>query len=350
MTGDLISFGLTPYFERQLTLEEMEHGHLGRVAAVHRSQLRVLAESGELLVPPPANLLSAAPENRPTVGDWVLLSEDCSRIERVLERNSVFQRVAAGEKNEIQLIAANVDLLFIVTSCNEEFNESRLERYLALAAEAGVMPVIVLTKIDLTGDPASYVARANRVQRNVPVVGVNALDAATFDELQSWIEPGSTVALVGSSGVGKSTILNTLAGSAIAATAEIREDDKKGRHTTSSRSLHRLTGGGLLIDVPGMRELAVAGLDQGLSSVFDDIELLAAQCRFPDCRHETEPGCAVRDSIESGRLDERRLSSYRKLRRENQRHNASLAEARRTQREFGKIVKQAVAWKHKLKE
>jgi ribosome biogenesis GTPase len=349
MTSDLASIGLTPFFQSQLTLEELEGFHLARVAAIQRSLIRVLADTGELSLPLGPDYVHAAPQNRPTVGDWVLIGVDRTRIERVLERRSVFQRVAAGERKEVQLIAANIDVLFVVTSCNEEFKESRLERYLALAAEAGVLPVIVLTKIDLSDDPDAYFDRARAVQRGVAVVCVNALDASTFGDLKAWIEPGSTVALVGSSGVGKSTILNTLLGSNLAATGEIREDDKKGRHTTSFRSLHRLPGGGLLIDVPGMRELAVAGLDAGLGAVFDDIESLASGCRFPDCRHETEPGCAVRSAIDCGRLDQRRLTSYLKLLRENRYHDSTLAEVRRSGRKFGRLVKQVMALKDETK-
>ncbi|GAB3031699.1 ribosome small subunit-dependent GTPase A [Bowmanella dokdonensis] len=287
---------------------------------------------------------------RPTVGDWVILDESLSRIETVLERKSLFKRLGAGESNELQPIAANIDTLFIVTSCNEEFKESRLERYLALCAEAGAMPVIILTKADLVEDAETYVRRARKTKAGVPVEAINALDPASIHRLLAWIDKTSTVALVGSSGVGKSTILNTLAGRVLASTGEIRDDDKKGRHTTTHRELHLLPSGGLLIDVPGMRELRVADIDGAIGAVFDDIDTLAAQCKFADCRHETEPGCAVLRAIETGALDSRRLSNYKKLLRENALATASLAEKRAQGREFAKMVKEVKALKQKKGE
>ena len=285
-------------------------------------------------------LQQAASVDRPTVGDWIVLDESLTRIEQVLERKSLFKRIGAGSGTEIQPIAANIDTLFIITSCNEEFKESRLERYLALCDEAGAMPVIVLTKTDLTDDTDTYINRARSVQTGVPVETVNALDPATLDGVRAWIGDNSTVALVGSSGVGKSTLLNALAGKALAATREIREQDKKGRHTTTHRELHRLPGGGLLIDVPGMRELRVAQIDHSIGIVFEDIEQLAMQCQFADCKHMTEPGCAVLRAIEENRLDKRRLLSYQKLRRENVMATATLAEKRARERDFGKMVKE----------
>ncbi len=345
MDTSLVDFGLVPFFAQQATPEAFENGRIARVTAVQRSLVTVSDGSEEHSVPLASSLRSAAPEARPTVGDWVVLDDQRSRIERVLERKSLFRRVAAGEKAEIQPVAANIDVLFVVTSCNEEFKESRLERYLALATEAGVIPVVVLTKIDLCDDPDSYTERARSVHHGVHVERVNALDKSTFGGVMAWIEPGSTVALVGSSGVGKSTLLNSLAETTLAATREIRHDDKKGRHTTTYRALHRLPCGGLVIDVPGMRELKVADVDTALATVFDDIGAVASKCRFSDCRHESEPGCAVRDAVENGDIDARRLQNYRKLLRENERHSASIAEKRSQGRALGKYYRQVKAVK-----
>ena len=345
MDTALHDFGFVPFFAQQASLDEIERGRVGRVTEVQRSLIRVSDGSEDRPVVVGPEWSRAAPEQRPTVGDWVVLDEHCAKVERVLDRKSVFRRVAAGDRAEIQLIAANIDILFVVTSCNEEFKESRLERYLALAAEAGVMPVIVLTKTDLSADADAYAERARSVQPGVSVEAVNALDGTTLGGVRAWIERGSTVALVGSSGVGKSTLLNSLAESNLSATGAIREDDKKGRHTTSHRALHRLPGGGLLIDVPGIRELKVADVEAALATVFDDIETIASKCRFADCRHESEPGCAVRAAIESGDLDARRLRNYRKLLRENERNNASLAERRSQSRAFGKHCRQVMALK-----
>lgn len=345
MTDLLTQFGLVQFFTQQLPDVAWLEKLLGRVTAVQRSRSTVMCGAGERVVELSTALLKARAIDRPTVGDWVVLDESLSRIERVLERKSLFKRLGAGEAGELQPIAANIDTLFIVTSCNAEFNESRLERYLALCAEAGALPVIVLTKADLTDDADSYIRRARQTQAGVAVEAVNALDPGSLDAVRSWIDSTSTVALVGSSGVGKSTILNTLAGRALAATAGIREDDQKGRHTTTYRELHVLPTGGLLIDVPGMRELKVADIEHSMDAVFDDIAVLAERCRFADCQHESEPGCAVLQAVEDGKLDPRRLANHKKLLRENALATRTLAEKHAYERRFGRVVKEAISMK-----
>ena len=340
------SLGLVPFFIQQLTDDRLVGERLGRVGSVQRSRSTVVCEPGERVVELSPALRKAAAVDRPVVGDWIVLDESLSRIEQVLERKSLFRRLGAGTSNEIQPVAANIDILFVVTSCNEEFKESRLERYLSLCAEAGATAVIVLTKADLVADPSDFVHRARNVQAGVAVETANALDAATLHGVRAWIDSTTTAALVGSSGVGKSTLLNTLAGHSLAATSEIREQDKKGRHTTTHRELHILPSGGLLIDVPGMRELRVAEINQSIGTVFDDIRSLAAQCRFADCGHETEPGCAVIRAIEENRIDARRLANYRKLMRENALATATLAAKRSHGREFAKMVKDGKRIKH----
>jgi len=341
MTSRLQTLGLVPFFTQQLSDTKLTQERLARVAAVQRSKITVINNKGEQVVDLCSQLRDAPSIERPTVGDWVVLDESLSRIEQVLERKSLFKRLGAGSVGDIQPIAANIDILFIVTSCNEEFKESRLERYLTLCAEAGAMPVIILTKTDLVEDIDDYVRRARRVQAGLPIETANALDPATLDGVRAWIEQTATIAIVGSSGVGKSTLLNTLAGHSVAATSEIREQDKKGRHTTTHRQLHALPSGGLLIDVPGMRELRVAEIEHSLGAVFADIETLAEHCRFADCKHESEPGCAVLRAIDENKLDSRRLANYQKLRRENALATTTLAEKHAQGRSFARIVKQA---------
>jgi ribosome biogenesis GTPase len=348
MDNELLSLGFTPFFSRQLTAEEFEHAQLARVVEVQRSHVYVSNGVTDWQVVLGGSWYRLHPEGRPTVGDWVSLDERHEKIVRLLERKSLFKRVAAGDKVDVQLVAANIDTLFIVTSCNEEFKESRLERYLALAHEAGVDPVVVLTKADMTADAEVYRDRVRALNSDLPIELVNGLDAGTLEGVSAWITTGSTVALVGSSGVGKSTIVNSLSGKRVLATAVIREQDAKGRHTTSYRSLHRITGGGMLLDVPGMRELKVAHLDSSLEEVFTDIATLGEQCRFSDCAHEEEPGCAVRKAVNDSMLDERRLSNYQKLLREETRNTASIAEQRHRDRQFAKIVKEHVDLKRQI--
>jgi ribosome biogenesis GTPase len=249
----------------------------------------------------------------------VLVDPASHLLIRRLDRRTLFQRRTEGGRVP-QLIAANVDTLLIVTSCNDDLNPARLERYLALANEAGTTPVIVLTKADTVADPASYVDQVTGLQRGLAVVSLNAHAPEAALTLAPWTGPGQTVALVGSSGVGKSSLLNTLADKApdeAQATGSIREDDAKGRHTTTARSLHRMPSGGWVIDTPGIRTLHVSDISVGLDLLFAEIAELAPGCRFRDCTHAHEPGCAVRAAVASGKLDAERIDRWRKLLDEN---------------------------------
>jgi ribosome biogenesis GTPase / thiamine phosphate phosphatase len=263
---------------------------------VHRDRLDLLSAAGPLSLSPG----HGAPTGTFAVGDWVLT--DASRHVRRLDRRSLLARRAAGSGAGEQLIAANVDTLFVTTSCNADFNPARIERYLALAAEAGTEAVIVLTKADLAAGDRNHARMAERLARGVVAVELDARDPGAAEQLAPWCKAGRTVALLGSSGVGKTTLANTLTGRQDD-TAAIREDDAKGRHTTTFRALRPLSAGGWLIDTPGMRELRLADVADGIDAVFDDVTELAARCRFRDCAHEAEPGCAVRAAIEEGRLD-----------------------------------------------
>ncbi|MFT5113779.1 MAG: ribosome biogenesis GTPase [Parasphingorhabdus sp.] len=348
MKPSLLNLGLSPFFTQQLMADEIEHTQFARIIEVQRSHVVASDGAAQWPITLGGAWFKERSEDRPTVGDWVLLNHLGDKILRLLDRKSIFKRIAAGNKVGVQLIAANVDTLFILTSCNEDFSESRLERYLSLADEAGVDPVIVLTKADLSLDPDHYLDRVKALAEEIPVKVVNATDVESLNGLLSWVTSGSTVALVGSSGVGKSSIVNSLSGTTLTATGSIREQDSKGKHTTSFRSLHCLPDGGILLDVPGMRELKVAELDSSIGSVFDDVEAFAAQCKYSNCGHNEEPNCAVRSAIDSGAMDQRRLLNYRKLILEEARNTASLAKQRSQGRQFGKSVKQHLALKKNL--
>ena len=343
---DLGELGWTPFFQQQLSVEETEQAVPARVVEVQRTGLRVLSRAGEHDVVLGGRWFAGVPESRPTVGDWLLLDATGS-AQRLLDRSSVFKRIAPGGRGEIQLLAANVDVVFVVSSCNDEFNLSRLERYLALAIDAEVEPVVVLTKMDLAEDADAFVDAARGIRVGLHVEVVNALDAASLSGVRAWCSRGQTVALMGSSGVGKSTLLNTLSGEDVQETAAIREADGRGRHTTSHRSLHVVPGGGLLLDSPGMRELQIVDSEQGVAQMFEDIDALTLQCRFSDCAHDSEPGCAIQAALLDGTLDERRLANYDKLRREDAHNTESVAERHQRVRHWSRQVKQRNDLSHK---
>ncbi|KNX42956.1 putative ribosome biogenesis GTPase RsgA [Roseovarius tolerans] len=329
----LESLGWGPVFARQIDADALTATPPVRVVAVHRSGLQVAGDGIDETIPP-------GPEA--TVGDWLLLDRARPRSSQVLERKSLIKRRAPGTGREVQLIAANIDTVFVVTSCNTDFNIARLERYVALAFDADIEPVIVLTKADLAKDPASYVTAAQAISERVLVVALDARGEEPVQALADWCRPGRTVAFIGSSGVGKSTLTNALLGAQAIATQGIREDDAKGRHTTTRRELHATPGGCLVLDTPGMRELQLTDAAEGIADVFEDIKALAADCRFTDCQHETEPGCAVRTAMEDGSLDPARITRWRKLQAEDAFNSASLAERREKDRAFGKLVRSAM--------
>ncbi len=332
----LAAFGWSSHFSRQVTPADLETLTPARVLAVHRNALDVAGPDFSGRVPP---LGGDHDEQQATVGDWLLLDRASPAPRRLLDRRTVFKRRAAGSGRQVQLIAANVDTLLLVTSCNHDFNVARLERYLALAREAGANAVVVITKAD-TADPAPFAAAARRLMPGLLVETLDARDPGATETLRLWCGPGETVALVGSSGVGKSTLVNTLtAAAANLATAEIRDDDSRGRHTTTGRSLHRLPAGGWLLDTPGMRELQLTDVGEGIADVFSDIVALGATCRFHDCRHESEPGCAVRAGLASGAVDADRYARYAKLAREDARNSQALHQRRAREKTFGRMVR-----------
>ena len=315
-----------------------------RVFNVQRGRLGVVGERLEQSVV----LSGTAASLGITVGDWVWLDAAGERVLARLDRLSGLRRGAAGGAGEFQDVAANLDTLFVVTSANRDFNPARLERYLALAGQGGVAPVVVITRADLVADVDVYCRRAAALKPGLLVEALDARDPDSAGGLAAHCGPGQTVALVGSSGVGKSTLINTLT-AAGQATRNARSGDDRGRHTTTSRSMHALPSGGWLIDTPGMRELRLVESRRGIETVFGEIDDLARSCRFADCEHDGEPGCAVVAAIESGALDPRRLVSYRKLLAEDRRHSESLAARHARERAQGRLYKAILARQRRVK-
>jgi ribosome biogenesis GTPase len=338
----LSALGWRPHFAGQLIEPGDSSLVIARVMAVHRGRIEAAAQGGNLFI----DLSPASTNLGITVGDWVLIDRDGPLVKRRLDRFGLFQRRAAGTSGEIQLIAANVDTLFIVTSANRDFNIARLERYLTIAHDAGAYPVIVITRADTVDSVTEFVAEASRLSPGLLVEALDAREAEQVAVLRRWCETGQTVALVGSSGVGKSTIINSLAG-AHQDTQGVREDDQRGRHTTTGRSMHQLPDGGWLIDTPGMRELQLVDVADAIKDVFSDIAELAVECRFADCTHATEPGCAVLAAIQAGELDADRLRRYRKLLSEDRRNTESLADRRSRDRALGKFYKSVMSDKRR---
>lgn len=327
-----------------------------RVARQDRRALVVLGEFGESPARLSGRLRERAREgDGPAVGDWVLVDarpeHGARTVRELLPRRSAFSRQAAGARTREQVVAANVDVALLLMGLDQDFNERRLERYLAVAASGGAEPVVVLTKLDLRHDAAPLVERARRVAGAAPVLAASAPTGEGLDAVRARLGPGRTAVLLGSSGVGKSTLVNALAGAEVMATGDTRASDGRGRHTTTHRQLLVLPGAGVLLDTPGMRELAPWDAEEGVRAAFAEVDDLVRRCRFSDCSHASEPGCAVRDALASGALDAERWASWSKLQRElrSQALRRETAAMRREARAWGRTGRDGTT-RRRLKE
>lgn len=337
----------------------------GRVFLQHNKIYMLYTEEGEMPAEVAGRLLYEAVgrEELPAVGDWVAMrvrretGKPKATIQGVLPRRSKFSRKAAGRETEEQVVAANVDTLFLVVGLDNDFNLRRIERYLIMANESGAQAVVILNKADVVADAEEKAAEVRRVALGVSVHLMSARESEGLEAILPYVRKGQTVSLMGSSGVGKSTITNKLLGREVQKTQEVRASDERGRHTTTHRELILLPTGGLIIDTPGMRELQLLVRDQGLRDTFEDIEALARQCYFGNCSHTDEPACAVKEALETGALDAERFRNYRKMQEEmreleaRQTRRAEAVEKRTAELEKRRIKKlQRVVKKHKKGE
>ena len=340
----LSTLGFGPFFEEQLSRSEHPGAVAARVAAEHRGAYVVWSASGSGRAQLAGKLRTQLEDKGfPAVGDWVVLKEApgpdrTTIIDEVLERRTVFTRGAAGRLGRTQVVAANIDIVFAVCGLDADFNVRRIERYLARIWASGAQPAVILNKADICENSATRMAEVESHCPMVPVHVTSALRSEGLAVIRASIREGLTAAFVGSSGAGKSTLINAFLGEERMPTGEVRARDGRGCHVTTHRQLIMLAGGGLLLDTPGMRELQLVDED-GLDSVFDDITTLSVRCRFRDCRHNTEPGCAVMEAVKSGNLSFDRLEHYRKLEREAQayelRHDEKLR--RQSERVWGQL-------------
>lgn len=353
----LSNMGFSPFFREQIKPEQQTESTVARITAEHRGGYQIWTEAGCGFARLAGRLLHNNDSGTlPGVGDWVLLKtafsgEDTGVIEHVLNRTTLFTRGAAGRNGAVQIIAANIDIVFIVCGLDNDFNVRRIERYLARVWASGARPVIVLNKSDLCSNVAMRLVEVESSSPGVDIVLASALLEEGIDSVRSFIAPGITAAFVGSSGAGKSTLINALLGDSRMETRQVRASDGRGVHTTTHRQLFVLTEGGMVIDTPGMRELQLFDED-GIDSAFSEIDALAAACRFGDCSHNNEPGCAVLHAVDTGELEAERLENYMKLRKEAQayevRHDAR--KRKKAARNWGQIVRegrQLNRWKGK---
>ncbi len=323
--SNLLPWGYNAYFQA-LFSEYADQGLLpGRVLAEYTHCYRLQTSLAEVLgeVTGKYRHLASSREDFPAVGDWVAYSQESdgpARIHATLPRLSCFRRQVSGAKGDVQILAANVDTLFLVMGLNQDFNLRRLERYLSLAWDSRSKAVIVLNKQDLSPDPEAQLQAVRDLVGDTPVYRLSALYHEGLQALDSYLQPGQTLAVLGSSGAGKSTLINALSGQALMDTGGVRKGDEKGKHTTTHRELLRLPQGALLIDTPGMRELQLWDAGEGIDQTFGELVELAQQCRFRDCKHEAEKGCAIQAALAADEIDIGRLNNFRKLQREDAHH------------------------------
>lgn len=341
------SYGYTEFYQKQTEGLNINNRDLipARIAEVHREQYKIITKFGEKNAKLKGSVFYNNVLNTvfPVVGDFALVKQNANGddiIYKVLERKSKFSRIDTITEKE-QIVAANFDYVFIMTSANNDFNIKRIERYLTASWQSGAMPIIIITKIDLCDDYETYVDELDNVAFGVPILPISSYTGEGLDELRNYLEPSKTIVLLGSSGVGKSTLVNLIAEKEIMKVNDIRTDDSKGRHTTTYRQLIMLKNGTMIIDTPGMRELGLWTVEDGLNTAFDDVEEYASQCKFIDCSHKSEPGCRVKEALENGELSVDRWKNYTKLLKE-----AKFAEKKE---KINKRIKEKSVLKNKCK-
>jgi len=346
---NLEHLGWNEYWQEQKKQTPYRVEPVARVARVDKGGAVLRTQSGTLRGLLSSRMLDREQATRPSVGDWIIyvpFSDEEGLILEVLNRAHTISRKSAGRSTQEQVLAANLDRVFVVSSMNEDFNPNRLERFLAMAWQSGAQPVVLLTKADTCADPESYAEALQTVAPGVDHYLTSAVDESGLDAVRALVGPGTTSVFVGSSGVGKSTLINALAGEEVMATAGIREQDGKGRHTTTHRELILLPTGGVVIDTPGVRELGLWASETALDNTFSEIEAMSANCRFADCTHDREPACAVQGAVATGLLEQRRLDSFHKMVREMQNLQERTSQDQRWKtkvknRSFGRLIKDA---------